>query len=98
MSLLNRATTGGKQNNRLLAMEGERAQGRLSTTPSKGATGINSGRHAGAGQGHTIVDAYFHGIDHEWSRRTGQPLTHSHAASSASATPHRNGRAVRRLL
>lgn len=76
-------------------MEGERATDRLSTTPSQGATGITSGQRQGARRGHTMLDQYFHGIDHEWSRRTGQPLTHSH--STARGTANR-GRRTRRLL
>lgn len=96
MSLLNRANSGGKQSNRLLAMEGKGSGSRVSTTPSQGATGINSGRQTTSGRGHTMVDKYFHGIDHEWSRRTGQPITHTHSNSSTASTAGRKGR--RRLL
>jgi len=95
MSLLNRATSGARQNNRLLAMEGKGSATRLATTPSQGATGVTAGQRQAAGRGHTMLDQYFHGIDHEWSRRTGQPLTHSHSRVRGTAS---NGRRTRRLL
>jgi hypothetical protein len=80
MGFLSRAASGAPATNRLLTLQGGTASGpRFSSTPSSGPARVTPAP-AGGGGGQTLVDAYFQGIDREWSRLTGQPASHSQGA------------------